>query len=212
VPRDWVDWHRAYDDPSSDLSMRLEAVIRFLRVALHAAPPGSIRVLSLCAGEARDLAAATAGHLRATDVTGIAVELDPGLAAEAERNLTTPGPGLAVRVADAGDTSNFRDVLPVDVLLLCGIFGNVTNDDIHDTLSAIPAMCRQDATVIWTRGRREPDITPTMRTWLDAVGCVRLGFDSPVPGGFAVGWDRFAGEPRPGDLPQRLFRFRPGRT
>ena len=100
----------------------------------------------------------------------------------------------------------------MDLLLLCGIFGNVSDEDIHATLTAIPAMCRTKATVIWTRGRRAPDITPTMRTWLDTVGCERIGFDSPSPSGYAVGCDRFAGEPRPDDLPQRLFRFRPDRA
>ena len=45
-----------------------------------------------------------------------------------------------MRQADAGDTSAFADELPVDLLLLCGIFGNISEADIRATVSAVPAM------------------------------------------------------------------------
>jgi hypothetical protein len=44
-------------------------------------------------------------------------------------------------------------VLPADVLLLCGIFGNVSDGDIRRTVQAVPALCRAGATVIWARPR-----------------------------------------------------------
>ena len=45
--------------------------------------------------------------------------------------------------------ADFADVLPADVLL-CGIFGNVSDRDIRRTVRAAPALCRAGATVIWT--------------------------------------------------------------
>jgi hypothetical protein len=33
-PHDWVDWHRPYDEPGSNLARRLAAVQRELRRAL----------------------------------------------------------------------------------------------------------------------------------------------------------------------------------
>ena len=39
MPRDWHEWHRAYDTPGSPLAMRLEIVHRNIRTALDAMPP-----------------------------------------------------------------------------------------------------------------------------------------------------------------------------
>jgi len=48
----WATWHDAYDDPGSDLSQRLIAVQRRLSDAIDEAPPGAVRVISACAGQA----------------------------------------------------------------------------------------------------------------------------------------------------------------
>ena len=50
MSRDWARWHDAYEDPDSPLSIRLALVRRHLSDALTGAPPGPIRVVSLCAG------------------------------------------------------------------------------------------------------------------------------------------------------------------
>jgi hypothetical protein len=205
VPRDWVGWHRAYDDPASQLSQRLVAVTAVVRAALDRAAPGPIRVVSLCAGEARDLADAAAGHPRAVDLVGCVVELDPTLADRARQRLA----GLAVHVrnADAANPASFADQLPADLLLLVGIFGNVVDDDIAQTVRAVPALTRPGATVVWTRHRQAPDVTPRIRAWFDEIGCEQLSFDSAGPAGFAVGAERVlvaAATP----LPVPLFTFR----
>jgi len=40
-------------------------------------------------------------------------------------------PGLEVMQGDAGTTTACAGAVPVDVLLLCGIFGNVEVDDVE---------------------------------------------------------------------------------
>ena len=67
MSRDWVEWHHQYDDTTGPLAQRLAVVATLIRDALDAAPPGPIRVLSLCAGDSRDLALGAAGHARAAD-------------------------------------------------------------------------------------------------------------------------------------------------
>jgi hypothetical protein len=52
--RDWVAWHRDYDDPGSPLSKRPERVSWHLAWALDQAPPGPIRLVCLCAEQGRD--------------------------------------------------------------------------------------------------------------------------------------------------------------
>ena len=208
MTRDWVEWHRSYDDPASSLSQRLVVVARMIREVLDVAPSGEIKVLSLCAGDGRDVALAAAGHPRARDLTGLLVELDPQLASAADANVAAVSGALAVSNTDAGDVAGFRGALPVDLLLLCGIFGNVANDDIRNTIEAVPAMCRPGAAVIWTRHRREPDVTPAIRAWFDAVGCISMELVSPGTGSFAVGCERVVDPPVGGQLADRLFTFR----
>ena len=153
MTRDWNEWHRAYNDPASSLSQRLLVVTRMIRETLNIAPPGEIKVLSLCSGDGRDMTLAAAGHPRASDLTGLLVELDLQLASAAASNIGAVGDALADSKTDAGAVAGFRRALPVDLLLLCGIFGNVANDDIRNTIEAVPAMCRPGAAVIWTRHR-----------------------------------------------------------
>jgi hypothetical protein len=197
-----------YEDPASALSQRLDAVVSLLRNYLDNALAGKIMVLSLCSGEARDLRDAAAGHPRASDLVGRVIESDPVLSARATERLAAVAPHVESRCADATDPREFADLLPVDVLLLCGIFGNISDDDIQATIAAIPELCRSGACVIWTRHRRAPDLTPSVRTWFDAAGCVSTGLVSAGVGGFAVGAERFAGTPMRMSRSEPLFTFR----
>jgi hypothetical protein len=85
---------------------------------------------------------------------------------------------VEVRRADASLVASFADTLPADVLLLCGIFGNISDGDIERTVAAAPALCRAGATVIWTRHRRPPDLTPQVRAWFAAGGFDEIAFDA----------------------------------
>jgi hypothetical protein len=208
MARDWMDWHSAYDDPASPLSHRLVIVQRLVRDALDSAPPGPVRVLSLCAGDARDIAGAARDHPRARDISGALIEIDERLARDATANVAVAGVALDVRCGDAADPAGFADVLPADVLLLVGIFGNISDDDVAATVAAVPALCRSGATVIWTRHRGDPDLTPMIRQWFDRAGCVSVAFHSPGVGSFAIGSERLSESRRPPILPSRLFAFR----
>jgi hypothetical protein len=115
-----------------------------------------------------------------------------------------------VREADASAVTSFGDALPADVLLLCGIFGNVSAEDIRRTVGAAPAMCKPGATVIWTRHRRPPDLTPQIRAWFAEGGFDELAFDALGTGTLTgVGVNRL-GLASTARLPdQPLFTFRP---
>jgi len=204
---DWVEWHAAYDDPESFLSQRRIAVTKCVVSALEHAPSGRIDLLSLCAGEGRDVIDAATDHSRAADLHGCLVELHPDIAPRARANAEASGLDLTVREADASDPAVFVDRLPVDVLLLAGIFGNISDEDIRATVVAAPAMCRAGATVIWTRGRWEPDITPRIRSWFDEAGCESLAFLSPGPGHWSIGVERVTAAAPADTLPSRLFTF-----
>lgn len=211
---DWVAWHRAYDDPTSSLSARLAVVQRRIGEVLDARPRRPVRVLSLCAGDGRDLLPELAIRPGLpAEVT--LVELDANLAEAARRRAATIAhAAVEVRTLDAGSPSAWADVIPVDLLLLCGIFGNVSDDDVRRMIAAAPGLLHPGGTVIWTRGAggagevgADPpvDLRPVIRKWFTAAGFDELGFDGP-PRSFGVGVATWPGGPsRP--LPDRLFEF-----
>ena len=214
MTRDWVRWHEAYDDRASGLSTRLALVQAHLSIALATAPAGPIRVLSLCAGQGRDVTGVLPGHPRQGDTTAVLVELDPANAGTARDSAAAAGlSGVTVRAADAGTIDTYADVLPADVLLLCGIFGNVSDEDIRQTATAAAAMCATGGTVIWTRHRRPPDLTGQIRSWFAAAGFDEVAFDMPATATMTgVGVHRLRAAPPTAGLPGgRLFTFRPDR-
>ncbi len=207
--RDWEEWYEAYADPDSPLSRRLAVVRTRIGECLDAASGSApLRILSLCAGEGRDLLPELAKR-PALRTTTTLVELHPQLVATAIQ-AASGLEGVEVRRGDAGDVAMFADVVPVDLLLLCGIFGNISTADIQSTVSAVPSLLTAGGTVIWTRGRfDDEDLRPVIRRWFTEVGLDEVAFDGdPEP--FGVGVAR-----APADLPAtpltatRLFTFAP---
>lgn len=206
--QDWVAWHDSYDEPGSPLHRRLLLVRQRIREALDAAPPGLVRVLSMCAGQGRDLLGALPDHPRAPDVRAVLAELDPQNADAARETAQATGlGGITVHTADAGSTTPYRDVVPVHLALVCGVFGNITDADIRHTIAELPSLCAPGATVVWTRHRQDPDLTPAIRTWFADNGFTELAFDGEEDSWVGVGSHRLTGPARPYRPDIRLFEF-----
>lgn len=151
---DWLTWHDAYDNPDSYLSSRLALVKERIREALDAAPEGELRVVSLCAGQGRDLIEVLAEHPRRKDVTARLVELDARntefareLAAEAGLDQ------VEVVTGDASLTDHYVDFAPADIVMVCGLLGNVVRTDMKRIIDHCTALCRTGGTLVWTRTR-----------------------------------------------------------
>jgi hypothetical protein len=207
---DWLAWHEAYDDPASPLSRRLTVVRRRLGEAVDGMDRARrLRLLSLCAGDGRDVVPVLAERHRERLVTATLVERHPELCRRAREAASAHGlDPVTVRCADAGDPASFVDVLPVDVLLLCGVFGNVDHDRVHDVVAVVPQMLTDDGSVIWTRGASEPDRRPEIRRWFREAGLAEVAFDG-APEPFGVGVNRLVGGPGLArrTVPDRLFVF-----
>jgi hypothetical protein len=201
--KDWVAWHDRYDEEGSLLARRLAVVQSRIRVALDGFPPGPIRVVSVCAGQGRDLLGVLEDHPRAGDVRARLVELDPRNAAVASASGLS---GVEVVVADAGLTDSYAGAVPADLVLVCGVFGNITEADIARTVEFLPQLCAAGGTVIWTRHRRPPDLVPTLCGWLASRGFARLWVSDPALD-FGVGAFRFTGTPVPLATGERIFTF-----
>ncbi len=211
MSRDWHEWHREYDDPVSPLSRRL-ATVRSALASVLASVPASrpVRLLSLCSGDGRDTLPVLAES--SAPVSGVLVELDAELAARARAGAPA---GIEVRTADAGTTASYADAAPVDVLMLCGIFGNVTDSDVARTVAAAPSLLTPGGHVIWTRGASVPhdptsydgDPSELVRSLFVQTGFEEVAFVRPDDASFRVGvarWPGPAGSPEPG---RRLFAF-----
>jgi hypothetical protein len=65
MTKDWVQWHRGYDQPSSSLARRLEIVQHCLHRALtdvSSGKPRELQLISICAGDERDVLPVLAAH------------------------------------------------------------------------------------------------------------------------------------------------------
>lgn len=202
---DWVAWHADYDS-DTPLRRRLEMVKRHIRTVFDESDRSPLRVISMCAGEARDVLGAVASVTR-RDVSGRLVELDPGLAEVARRGCEALGlGGIEVVVGDAGHTRAYKGAVPADLVLACGVFGNISDAHIERTVRALPSLCAQGGIAIWTRHRRAPDLTPAIRGWFADAGFAEVAFD-PVPDGpGSVGVARYTGDAQ-APLDQQLFTF-----
>src|SRR5262245_65976246 len=89
--QDWQAWHAPYDEPGSPLARRLAIVQRRIREAVDAAPSGPLRVVSMCAGQGRDLIGALRDHPRRHDLVARLVELDASIAETARAGRREAG-------------------------------------------------------------------------------------------------------------------------
>lgn len=203
--RDWAAWHDAYDDPGSPLAQRLLAVQSWIAAALDDAPPGPLRAVSMCAGQGRDLIGVLRGHPRGADVTARLVELDPRNAATA-RQLAAGLTQVEVVTGDAAQTDAYAGLVPASLVLACGVFGNITDEDVARTIRCCAGLCAAGGTVVWTRGRREPDLIPQICDWFAGEGFELLGVSEPGTQ-WGVGAHRFAGPAAPLPAGERMFTF-----
>ncbi|MFI6833685.1 class I SAM-dependent methyltransferase family protein [Kribbella sp. NPDC050241] len=205
---DWSTWHDEYDDPGSVLSQRLKVVQTQLRAALEDCPAGPLRIVSLCAGQGRDVLEVLADHPRRGDVHARLVELDPEIAdgaASAARALGLDQ--VEVRAGDAALVDQYAGMVPADIVLACGIFGNISDEHIQRTIAALPQLCRSGAPVIWTRHRDDPDLVPQICSWFESRDFEPLYLSEPSAG-FGVGVHRYTGTPEPLIPGTHLFTFR----
>ncbi|MEN3272490.1 MAG: hypothetical protein V7636_1251 [Actinomycetota bacterium] len=211
MPKDWLAWHEPYDDPSSSLSHRLAAVQVHIARAIDACAPGPIRLLSMCAGQGRDLLGVLPDHPRRHDVRALLVELDPRNVERAHALIDELGlDGVSIVEGDAALTESYASITPVDVALVCGVFGNVVDDNIATAIGLLPMLLAPSATVVWTRFPREAELLPRIDGWFHDAGFETIAVEtgSGADGSaYGLGVHRLAVDPQPFASGVRLFSF-----
>ena len=176
--RDYEEWHTGYDDPASGLSWRLSRVQAHLDRALDQGT-GDRHLLSACSGDGRDVIGVLTRRPEADRVTAVLIELHPGLAQRARDAAAAAGlSGLVVRTTDAGSSDAYAGAVPADIVLLVGIFGNISDDDLWRLIDTTPQFCAPGATVLWSRGRDEEDLNPEVRARFAGAGFTELAYET----------------------------------
>jgi hypothetical protein len=118
--------------------------------------------------------------------------------------------GICVNHADAGTSSVYAGAVPADLVLMCGVFGNIADADVRRAIATLPQLCAPGALVVWTRHRRHPDLTPRIRNWFADSGFEERDFTAPGHRTYSVGAHRFRGAPVSLVEERRLFTFMRG--
>lgn len=207
--RDYAAWHGDYNDPESGLSWRLRMVRRYITAVLDERD-GPVEVLSVCAGDGRDIIGVLAERADAARVHATLLEIHPGLAEKARRNAASAGLQVDVRTLDAGISDSYRGLPTADLVLLVGIFGNISEDDLQRTIAASAALCAEGAAVVWSRGRGGGlvDRNDVVRAWFHDAGFTELDYSTSERGQRpALGLVRFDGPARAVQPGEQWFTF-----
>lgn len=205
---DWHKWHRTYDENPA-FRKRLVLVRNHLSRCLDRSAPGEVRIISVCAGDGRDVLRTLAGHKRLADARARLVELDPNLVADGENACKALGLSSHVEFVngDATDLGSYRAVAPANVVAMCGMLGLVDLPELPKVVRAMQALCAHKGHVVWTRrldwrnGVRQTKVLQKLmaqagfrRATLSVTSFGALLFKTPRPS-FAVGTHRYDGEP-----------------
>jgi 8-oxo-dGTP pyrophosphatase MutT (NUDIX family) len=210
--RDYEAWHHGYDDPDSGLSWRLRTVQREISDALDERP-GPVRVVSVCAGDGRDLIGVLAARDDAARVRVTLLEVNPALTDRARTAAAAAGLQLDLRQVDAGRSDAYFGAVPADVVLFVGVFGNISTADLRRTIAAAPQLCAPGARLLWSRGRdidAAGDRSGEIRAAFVQAGFGELRlhtYDAPDGGRPSLGVVRYDGHPHALVRDEHWFTF-----
>lgn len=208
---DWDAWYRQYDLLPS-LQARLRIVRQQIVAALNECRAGPIRIVSVCAGDGRDLLGALPEHPRRNDVTAALLDNHGESLARGRAAAEQAGLGRQFRFieADATQAGNYVGHAPADLVLLSGFLGHLRHEDVPRLIESLPMLCKPGGCVIWNRhlvihgGSQQ---VPVIREHFRKTGFEEVHFEAASPDGFAVGRGRFTGTVAPLDPTRVLFEF-----
>lgn len=208
MPKDWYEWHDLYNTEPT-LQQRLEIVREYIAYSLNASLNGAIRVVSVCAGDGRDLLGTLKNHPRAKDVSARLVEINSNLVERGR--ATVEFLGLAKQIefinGDATLATNYVGAVPADIVIVCGVLGNLADEgELNRLLDNLSFLSKTGAFVIWTRGHSNGiPYSDNVRKILSASGFEEVDFKLTNTKDMGVGIHRYIGENLPQPKEQKLF-------
>ena len=207
--KDWKKWHTLYDDDQSGLAKRL----RLVQDAIANSLPNDVlidnyQIIDICAGDGRDLIEVLAHYPEKDHVHSLLVEIDERLATSSEKAASNANiQNVTVYTGDASVLATYRNVAAADLILLCGIFGNISNEDIEKTIKSLAQLSKQGTRVIWTRHLRQPSVVPEIRNYFINHNFKELDYKTTADQSYAVVTCEFHGSPQPLNHKTKMFTF-----
>ncbi len=135
--KDWLEWHTPYADEQSALSRRLRLVQGHIAAFLEQRPNETLHVVSACAGQGHDLIGVLAQRADAHRVHATLLEYDQRNVDVAQAHVQAAGlTAVQVVQADAGERRSYLGSVPADLVLMVGVFGNISDADVRRTIEA----------------------------------------------------------------------------
>ncbi|MGM3307139.1 class I SAM-dependent methyltransferase family protein [Anabaena sp. WFMT] len=208
--KDWLEWHDLYNTEPK-LQQRLKIVQEYISYSLDNSPTGDIRIVSLCAGDGRDLLGTLAKHPRAKDVYAKLIEINPQLVERGRATIESLGLTKQIEFinGDATAADNYVGAVPADIVIVCGIFGNLADEnELNRLLGNLSFISKKGAFVLWTRGHFNCiAYSETVRKYFRDFGFAEVNFKLTATGDMGVGIHRYLGENLPTPKEEKLFVF-----
>ncbi|MEH2291760.1 class I SAM-dependent methyltransferase family protein [Nostoc sp.] len=210
MPKDWYEWHDLYNTEPK-LQQRLEIVREYIAYSLNASPDGAIRIVSVCAGDGRDLLGILKNHPRAKDVSARLVEINSNLVERGRATIESLDLASQIEFinGDATLAANYVEAVPADIVIVCGVFGNLADEaELNRLLDNLSFLSKQGAFIIWTRGHSNGiTYSETVRKILRTSGFEEVNFKLTSTRDMGVGLHRYLGENLAVPKEQQLFVF-----
>lgn len=209
---DWTNWHERYEI-SLPLRERLSAVRTQIVLALSKVAAEPVQVISICAGDGRDLIGSLVAFDQRKTVRASLIEMNAELVAKGQTAIDhfCLSDQVTFRCGDATQSGTYVGISPAHVVVLSGVFGNLKENDVRRLIVSLQSLCHRGASVIWTRNLVEFDdgekATQMIRKCFLAADFREEVLARTPQGVFAVGTHTFQGEPRPLPEDGTLFEF-----
>ena len=206
--KDWEKWHTLYNDSDSGLAKRLRLVQESISNCLPNTIEDGFQIIDICSGDGRDLLDLLTHYPAREQVHSYLVELDERLAKESERIASEKDlQNVTVINGDASLLSTYEEVPRADLILLCGVFGNISSDDICHTIETLPQLSKQGTRVIWTHHLRQPEAVPAIQNLFITNEFSEVDLKATDDQSYAIATYEFRGSPKYLDGNTRLFTF-----
>jgi hypothetical protein len=183
-------------------------------MALQACGAGAALV-SVCAGDGRDVIQVLSGELSELPVRALLVESEPELARRGEAQAVSAGVSDRVlfRCRDATRMESYQGYVPADVLVMAGVLGNVPSRAYPDLARTAATLLRRGGFLLWTQRRFSGAIDAEYREFRAALAAnqfLSMFADETLagPGGvsYLVATEQLATTP-PEPAKDPLFQF-----
>jgi hypothetical protein len=163
----------------------------------------------MCAGQGRDVIPVLKRHPRRQEVRAALLEIDEENVAFARDSAARQGlDQVQVRQVDASTSDPYSPYVPADIVLACGIFGNIGLPDLEGTVRNLSMLCREGGAVIWTRHWKQPEVIARIQQWFAESGFRNLSWDAlDNERKMGIGVAQLAGTPKSFQPGLRFFTF-----